>query len=64
MVIGIGSSLLVGRLLESLLLDLQPYDPVALGGVSAALLAVVFVAAWIPARRAALTDPAESLRSE
>jgi predicted permease len=58
------ASLAVGRLLQALLLDLDPHDPVALVSVSALLLTVVAVAAGIPARRAARVDPADSLRSE
>ena len=64
LVIGGVASIAVGRLLRSLLLDLDPHDPVALVSVSAMLLTVVAVAAGIPARRAARVDPADSLRSE
>lgn len=64
MVIGAGLAVFVGGLLRTLLLDLSPYDPVALGSVSSLLLAVVLLATFIPARRAAGVDPAESLRSE
>ncbi|MEZ4415894.1 MAG: ABC transporter permease [Gemmatimonadota bacterium] len=64
LLIGGALSVVFSRLLRSLLLDLSPYDPVALGTVSALLLTMVLLAAWIPARRAALLDPAESLREE
>lgn len=64
LVVGTALSLLVGRALQSLLLELSPYDPWVLGGVGSTLLLVVTVAAWIPARRAARVDPAESLRRE
>lgn len=63
-VLGGAAALLVGRALRSLLLDLTPYDPVALGGVSVLLMGVVLVATWLPARKAARVDPVESLRAE
>lgn len=64
LIIGGVLSLFFSRLLRALLLDLSPYDPLALGTVSALLLGMVLLAAWIPARRAARLDPAESLRDE
>ena len=64
LVIGGGLSMVVGRVLRTLLLDLSPYDPMALGVVSTLLMSTVALAAWIPARRAARVDPAESLRSD
>jgi len=45
-----------------------PYDTVAsrfrLGLMTALLLATALVASWVPARRAARTDPAVVLRAE
>jgi ABC-type antimicrobial peptide transport system permease subunit len=56
---------LVGaRLLASLLYDVNPRDPVAIGGAILAFTLVALVAALIPARRAAATDPAVALRAE
>jgi len=42
----------------------SPTDPATLGLVTLALLAVALVACWVPARRAATTDPAHVLRAE
>jgi predicted permease len=64
LILGGLASLVVGRLLSFLLLGLSPVDPVALIGVSCALLLVVLVASAVPARRAAAVHPAEALRSE
>ncbi len=54
----------VGFVLRFLLLGLNPLDPVALGGVSLLLLAVVALASVVPGRRAAAVTPIEALRSE
>lgn len=64
LLLGGAVSIVVANLLRALLLDLSPYDPVALGTVSLMLLTVVIIASGIPARRAARVDPADSLRSE
>jgi ABC-type antimicrobial peptide transport system permease subunit len=39
-------------------------DPLAFGVATTVLIAVLFVAAWAPARRAAAMDPMRALRSE
>jgi putative ABC transport system permease protein len=51
-------------LLESLLYETRPYDPLMLAGISIVLLAVAALAILLPARRAARTDPMAALRSE
>ena len=56
--LGIGAS----HLLASLLYGVRPTDPVAMAGAIAVLLAVGMLAAFVPARRASLTDPAVVLR--
>jgi len=52
------------RLLRSLLYEVSPADPVALGAAVALLAAVAFAAHWVPARRAARVAPVEALKSE
>jgi len=64
LVIGTGASFLTGRLLRSLLFGVRSWDLTILIGVSATIAATTFIAAWIPARRAAATDPMQALRSE
>jgi predicted permease len=54
----------VARFLSAFLYGVAPIDPVTLVAASLTLGAVALVASWIPARRAARVDPAESLRAE
>jgi macrolide transport system ATP-binding/permease protein len=64
LVFGIGASFLTGRFLRSLLFGVPSWDVSTLAGVSATLAAATLIAAWIPARRAAGTNPIEALRNE
>jgi ABC-type lipoprotein release transport system permease subunit len=50
-------------LLQGTLYGVQTRDPVTLGGAVVFILVMSLAAAWIPARRAALTDPVRSLRA-
>jgi predicted permease len=60
--IGIGFALGAGRAARSLLFELQGHDPLSFA-IAVVLLAVVALGAgWIPARRAAMTDPMHALR--
>ncbi|HET9984081.1 MAG TPA: ADOP family duplicated permease [Longimicrobiales bacterium] len=62
--VGLVAALAATRLLSSLLFDVRPTDPLTLGAVTLALLAVALLASYLPARRAARIDPVEALRSE
>jgi ABC-type antimicrobial peptide transport system permease subunit len=66
--IGLGVGLLlaagVGQLLRSQIFGVSPLDPVTFVGVVLLLAAVAFLAAWLPARRAARVDPIIALQSE
>jgi ABC-type antimicrobial peptide transport system permease subunit len=50
--------------LESLLFEVEPTDPLVFSGIPVFVLAVGMVASFVPARRAAATDPAEALRAD
>jgi putative ABC transport system permease protein len=52
------------RLLTGMLYGVSGHDPAVFLSAPAALLLVVAVATWIPARRAARVDPASALRAE
>jgi putative ABC transport system permease protein len=60
--IGIALAIGASRLFASLLYGVQPTDPLAMAGAIGVLLAVGVLAAFVPARRASLTDPAVVLR--
>ena len=63
-VIGTACALATSQLLRGLLYGVSPTDGVALTVTPAVLLAVAFLASWIPARRAAAVDPAEALQAQ
>ena len=62
--IGLALAAGVGTLAQVLLVNVPPIDPVSFGGTALLFLAVLAMAAWTPASRAAATDPARSLRAE
>ena len=64
LVIGLGIALAAGRVVSSLLFEIQPTDPWALGGAGALRLVIALAATIIPAWRAAGVAPAEALRSD
>ncbi|HEY1802435.1 MAG TPA: ABC transporter permease, partial [Terriglobales bacterium] len=62
--IGVVISLLTAHLLRSILFGVGQYDLVTLVAAPALLLCVGILAAWLPARRAALLEPMQALRTE
>jgi len=66
--IGLGLGLIgayfVGRAMQSMLFGVRALDAAAFGAVGAVLLAAALVACYLPARRAASTEPMRVLRTE
>jgi ABC-type antimicrobial peptide transport system permease subunit len=60
--IGIVAALFVTKLIATLLYGVTATDPLSMAGAVVVLLAVGMLAAFVPARRASLTDPAIVLR--
>ena len=61
---GLGGAIALLRAMESLLYGVPPLDPVSFAVAAALLFAVALAASYLPARRAALSDPIHLLRSE
>jgi predicted permease len=64
MAVGLALALGVSQLLQMLLLDVKPRDPVIFSGVVVTLVATGLLACLIPARRATKVDPLTALRSQ
>lgn len=63
-VAGLLGALFATRWMQSLLFEVSVSDPAIYSGVAAVLVLVAAVASWLPARRAAATDPQGVLRGE
>jgi len=63
-VVGVGLAMAIGTFAQSLLFQLETYDPLALGLSTLFLAAVVLLAGFIPAYRASRVDPMTALRYE
>jgi putative ABC transport system permease protein len=62
--LGLASAYAVTRVLESLLFQVSPTDPVTFGAISVVLILVSLVASYIPAKKATRIDPMMALRCE
>jgi ABC-type antimicrobial peptide transport system permease subunit len=62
--IGIPVAIVVTGFVSSMLFGLSPQDPASIGVALTALMLVAVAATYLPARRAARTDPLLALREE
>jgi predicted permease len=52
------------RLMSSLLFNVSPVDPITYVSITTVVVAVAYLACYVPSRRAATVEPMEALRSE
>lgn len=64
LVVGLPLAVLTSRVGRSVLVGVEPTAPAAYVAAAGVVAMVSALAAWVPARRAARIDPAESLRAE
>ena len=62
--VGLVAALAGGRLIETLLYNVNPRDPIVIGKVTLLLTGIALIACWLPARRAARLSPLEALRTD
>jgi putative ABC transport system permease protein len=62
--VGVLSSLALGRILSGFLYGVSPTDPMTIIGVAALLIFVALLASYLPAKRATRVDPMVALRYE
>ena len=61
---GLIGAFAVTRVIDHLLYQVSPTDPLTFAGVAALLMVVALLACWMPARRATRVDPLTALRCE
>jgi ABC-type lipoprotein release transport system permease subunit len=61
---GLASAAAAARLIQTLLFDVQPLDPLIYGGVAVVFTLVATLACLVPSVRASRIDPLVALRAE
>ena len=64
LVLGVSAALWTGRLMSGLVFGVDARDPTAIAAVASMLAFAGVAACWLPARRASLIDPANTLRQD
>ncbi|MGA9585754.1 MAG: FtsX-like permease family protein, partial [Terracidiphilus sp.] len=64
MLVGWPAAWMLSKLASSFLYGIQPHDLMTFIVVPIILSAIAFIACWLPARRAASTNPVQALRAE
>ena len=62
--IGLGVTAMLARAVSAIIVGVAPRDPLTYGATAAAVLGVALAACYLPARRAAASDPVVLLRAE
>jgi ABC-type antimicrobial peptide transport system permease subunit len=61
---GVAVAFLSARLMRSLLFGISPTDPWTYAAATLSILAIAWIASYLPSRRAAAVDPVNALRAE
>jgi putative ABC transport system permease protein len=64
LIIGLAGALVLTRLMNTLLFEVSPTDPITFVAVALCVIVAALLACYIPARRAAKVDPLTALRYE
>ena len=64
LVLGLAAALALTRVMATMLVGVQPTDPMTYAAIIALFAIIALIACLVPARRAASLDPANALRSE
>ena len=62
--LGVAGALAAGRWLGTLLYGVSPRDPLSYGLALLLLPAAALLGCWLPARRAAMANPADMIRED
>ena len=61
---GLVVSLVVMRLMKSLLFQVNPVDPMTYGAITLGIVVISYAACYVPSRKAATVDPVHALRAD
>jgi putative ABC transport system permease protein len=64
LVLGLGAAVASTRLMQAILFGVEPLDPITFATMPVVLTAAAVLATYLPARRATLVDPVETMRAE
>ena len=62
--LGVLGAFAITRVIQSMLYNVTPTDPISFGGVALFLAAIAVLASYLPARRATAVDPIVALRND
>jgi len=64
MMLGLAGALAVTRVMASMLVGVEPTDPMTFAAIALLFVVIAAGASWLPARRASRLDPMEAIREE
>jgi ABC-type antimicrobial peptide transport system permease subunit len=62
--LGIALTLMLSRLLQNMIYEVSPFDPLTFASVGLMVILVAMLACYLPARRATRANPTTALRAE